>query len=426
MEKNMRVLLISANTEKINILPAPLGLNYVAAAAQESDHDVRLLDLMSHADILAPVRQAVESFRPEIIGISVRNIDDQVMQAARFLLDEVRGLVRECRNLSGAPIVLGGAGYSIFPQAVLDYLEADMGIQGEGEAAFPELLARLAKGEDPAGLPGLYLRGRGLQGERAFIRDLGCLPVSGVHHFLTAYDRNLWMPFQTRRGCPMNCSYCSTAVIEGRTLRKRPPEQVVRELKTLAQAGFRQFYFVDNTFNLPPSYAKEICRLIIREGLDIQWRCIFYPGTVDEELIRLMAEAGCCEVSLGFESGSARILKALNKRFSPEEVRRTSQMLARHGIRQMGFLLLGGPGETRESVMESLRFADSLSLESGKVSRGIRIYPGTALAKIAAGEGKIARDDALLRPAFYMVREIEEWLAGEVAAWIADRPHWMG
>jgi radical SAM superfamily enzyme YgiQ (UPF0313 family) len=224
----------------------------------------------------------------------------------------------------------------------------------------------------------------------------------------------------------MNCSYCSTAVIEGRTLRKRPPEQVVRELKTLAQAGFRQFYFVDNTFNLPPSYAKEICRLIIREGLDIQWRCIFYPGTVDEELIRLMAEAGCCEVSLGFESGSARILKALNKRFSPEEVRRTSQMLARHGIRQMGFLLLGGPGETRESVMESLRFADSLSLESGKVSRGIRIYPGTALAKIAAGEGKIARDDALLRPAFYMVREIEEWLAGEVAAWIADRPHWMG
>jgi len=188
----------------------------------------------------------------------------------------------------------------------------------------------------------------------------------------------------------MNCSYCSTAVIEGRTLRKRPPEQAVRELKTLAQAGFRQFYFVDNTFNLPPSYAKEICRLIIREGLDIQWRCIFYPGTVDEELIRLMAEAGCCEVSLGFESGSARILKALNKRFSPEEVRRTSQMLARHGIRQMGFLLLGGPGETRESVMESLRFADSLSLDSGKVSRGIRIYPGTALAKIAAGEGKIA------------------------------------
>jgi len=137
MEKNMRVLLISANTEKINILPAPLGLNYVAAAAQESDHDVRLLDLMSHADILAPVRQAVESFRPEIIGISVRNIDDQVMQAARFLLDDVRGIVRECRNLSGAPIVLGGAGYSIFPQAVLDYLEADMGIQGEGEAAFP-------------------------------------------------------------------------------------------------------------------------------------------------------------------------------------------------------------------------------------------------------------------------------------------------
>ncbi len=422
----MRVLLIAANTEKINIVPLPLGLHYVAAATQDSGHDVLMLDLMTHDDFRLTISETIKSFRPDVIGISIRNIDDQVMHGARFLLDDVKSVIQACRSESTAPIVLGGAGYSIFPQAVLAYLDADMGIQGEGEAVFPQLLERLERHADPAGLPGLYLKDRGLQGERSFIRGLGELPASGVHRFLSAYDRDLWMPFQTRRGCPMNCSYCSTAAIEGRTIRKRSPAAVVEELKNCVTAGFRQFYFVDNTFNLPQSYAKEICRLIIDEGIPIDWRCIFYPGHTDEDLIKLMAEAGCREVSLGFESGCERILANMNKRFTPEEVRKTSLMLARQGIRQMGFLMLGGPGETRESVCESLAFADSLPLDTMKVSQGIRIYPYTALAKIAVDEGRIRPDDQLLAPAFYMVREIEDWLAQTVKARMAERPNWMG
>ncbi|MGD0280550.1 MAG: radical SAM protein [Smithella sp.] len=420
----MRVLLISANTEKINILPMPLGLNYVAAAAQNKGHNVEVLDLMAHADSRLPIRETIEYFHPDIIGISVRNIDDQNMRGVRFLLDEVKGIVLYCRSLSAAKIVLGGAGYSIFPEAVLAYLDADMGIQGEGEQVFPELLDRLERHTGLAGLPGLYLKDLGLQGKRAFIHDLSDLPVYGVHRFLSAYDRNLWMPFQTRRGCPMNCSYCSTAAIEGRTIRKRSPEAAVEEMKTFVNAGFRRFYFVDNTFNLPQTYAKEICRMIINQGLNIAWRCILYPGRVDEDMIQLMADGGCSEVSLGFESGCGRILKNMNKRFNPEEVRKTSLMLAKHGIRQMGFLMLGGPGETRESVLESLAFADSIPLDNVKVSQGIRIYPYTTLAKIAVDEGRIMPDDNLLIPAFYRVREIEDWLNDTVKSWMAKRPHW--
>lgn len=420
----MRVLLISANTEKINILPIPLGLNYVAAAARNRGHEVRVLDLMAHADSRPPIGEAIQSFRPEVIGVSVRNIDDQKMNGPRFLLDEVKGMVLHCRTLSKAPIVLGGAGYSIFPAAVLAYLEADMGIQGEGEAAFPELLERLGKRAALAGVPGLYVKGRGLQGRRTFIRDLEELGVAGVQGFSSGYDRNLWLPVQTRRGCPLNCSYCSTATIEGRAIRKRPPHLWIEELKAFVGQGFRHFFFVDNTFNLPPSYAREICRLIIRAGLDITWRCIHYPGKVDEGLIGLMAEAGCKEVSLGFESGCERILRNMNKRFRPAEVRETSLMLAKHGIRQMGFLMLGGPGETRESAMESLSFADSLPVDAVKLSQGIRIYPYTALAKIAVDEGRITPKDDLLKPAFYMVRGIEDWLRETVAVWMAERPHW--
>ncbi|HUN56413.1 MAG TPA: radical SAM protein [Smithella sp.] len=422
---NMRVLLISANTEKISILPMPLGLNYVAAATRNKGHDVRVLDLMVHADFRLPVSDMIKSFAPDVIGISVRNIDDQNMSDPRFMLDEVREVVLHCRGLSDAAIVLGGAGYSIFPEAVLAYLEADMGIQGEGESVFPELLKRLEKRSGLAGLPGVYVKGGGLQGQRSFIRELNALDVSGVQSFSSIYDRDLWMPFQTRRGCPLNCSYCSTAAIEGRAIRKRSLPVSLEEMKAFVNQGFRRFFIVDNTFNLPPSYAEEFCRLIIHHDLNIVWRCILYPGYVNEDLIKLMAEAGCTEVSLGFESGCERILKNMNKKFRPDEIRNTSLMLAKYNIQQTGFLMLGGPGETRESALESLAFADSLPLNMLKISRGIRIYPYTTLAKIAAGEGKIASDDNLLKPAFYMVSGIEDWLRETVASWMAQRKHWM-
>jgi radical SAM superfamily enzyme YgiQ (UPF0313 family) len=420
----MKVLLISANTERINLTPLPLGLNCVAAATRHGGHDVRVLDLMAENDSGLPIREAILSFHPGVIGISVRNIDDQNRQG-RFLLDEVKHVVRSCRDLSDAPIVLGGAGYSIFPESVLNYLEADMGIQGEGEAAFPIRVDRIERRTDLFGIPGLYLRGRGLQGKRTFIKDLDSLPVSGTHKFLASQDRRLWLPFQTRRGCPLNCSYCSTSTIEGLAIRKRSPEAAVAELARCVEAGFRQIFFVDNTFNLPPGYAKEICRKSIDRNLDISWRCILYPGKVDEKLAALMAEAGCTEVTLGFDSGCERILLNMNKKFNLREVRQTAEMLARHGIRQQGFLMLGGPGETRESVLESLTFADSLPLDQLKITSGIRIYPQTALARAAIDEGMISPDDDLLLPKFYLVRELEEWLSETVKTWIADRPHWM-
>jgi radical SAM superfamily enzyme YgiQ (UPF0313 family) len=223
----------------------------------------------------------------------------------------------------------------------------------------------------------------------------------------------------------MNCSYCSTATIEGRLIRKRPLHIAIEELKAYVEQGFNKFFFVDNTFNLPPSYAKEVCRMIIHQRLAITWQAILYPGSVDEELVRLMAEAGCREVSLGFESGCERILKNMNKRFGQKEIRKTALMLKGHGIRQMGFLMLGGPGETRKSVLESLNFADSLPIDSLKITQGIRIYPYTTLAKIATAEGLVSPDDNLLRPTFYMVPEIADWLKETLRVWMAKRNHWI-
>jgi radical SAM superfamily enzyme YgiQ (UPF0313 family) len=405
----------------------PLGLNCVSAAIQKAGHEVKLVDLMTEKDGQSSIREAIASFDPEIIGISVRNVDDQNMENPRFLLDQVKKVVTDCRNLSGAPIVLGGAGYSIFPESALTYLEADMGIQGEGETSFPFLLDRLARGEDLSSAPGLYLRGLGQQGKRMFEKNLDLFPLPGANlSSLRATDKQeFWIPLQTRRGCPMDCSYCSTAIIEGRSIRKRRPDLIIEEIASHVGAGFQRFYFVDNIFNIPEEYAKEICQKIIESGLAISWRCIIYPIKLDEGLVHLMAKAGCMEVSLGFESGCERILCKMNKRYSLDEVRRTSGMLKDSGIRQMGFLLLGGPGETRESVQESLVFADSLNLDSLKITIGIRIYPHTALAKTATDEGLIQTGDNLLNPKFYAVSSLKDWLYDTVRIWMVDRHNWM-
>jgi len=223
----------------------------------------------------------------------------------------------------------------------------------------------------------------------------------------------------------LSCSYCSTGEIEGRTLRRRSPDIVVEWIAQWRKTGVHQFYFVDNTFNLPASYAKEICRKLIDRDLNIRWWSILYPKGVDKELVAYLARAGCEQVSIGFESGSEQILKSMNKKFTLEEVRQISEMLSEYGIRRMGFLLLGSPGETRESVERSLLFADSLKLDSMKLTAGVRIYPRTSLAKKAIEEGIIAPDDELLFPRFYLAKGLEDWLPKTLKGWAATRPHWM-
>ncbi len=421
----MHALLISANTEKINMPTLPMGLGCVAAALEAAGHGVRFLDLMARDDWQAPLAEALGE-SPGVIGVSIRNIDDQASAAPRFLLEKAREVVAFCRAGSRAPIVLGGAGYSIFPQSVLDYTGAPMGIQGEGEAAFVTLAERLAVTAPLTDVPGLYIRGRGLQAPRAYIRDLDRFPLPGPQLFdrRLADDPNFFLPIQTRRGCPLKCSYCSTAAIEGGLIRKRSPEAVIQALSRWRTEGFSQVYFVDNVFNLPEGYAVELCERMILARLRLRWRAILYPGKVSERLVGAMARAGCREVALGFESGVQPILDALHKRFSLEDIRRTSRLLADHGIGRMGFLLLGGPGETRDTVLQSLAFAQELKLNAVKLTLGLRIYPHTELARTAIREGVITAETDLLHPRFYIAPGLEAWLRATVENWTADRPNW--
>lgn len=423
----MHILLISANTEKISMPALPVGLGCVADALEESGYSVTFLDLMDVDDWRGLLHGVLSRTPPDLIGISIRNIDDQFSEAPRFLLEKAREVVSFCRVNPDVPVVLGGAGYSIFPESVLDYCGADMGIQGEGEKAFVMLLERMQTSRPLSDVPGLFIKGKGLQATRTYIGNLDRFPLPGpdLFGYRFAGDPNFFLPVQTRRGCPLNCSYCSTATIEGHTIRSRSPQAIVDTLALWREHGFSQVYFVDNVFNLPEEYAVALCERILKAGLNINWRAILYPGKVTEKLVRSMAQAGCKDVSLGFESGAQPILDALHKRFTPDDVKHTSRMLADHGISRTGFLLLGGPGETRDTVLKSLAFADELNLDAVKLSVGLRIYPYTELARIAVHEGVIEANNDLLKPCFYIAGGLEEWLRQTVRSWVAGRPNWI-
>ncbi len=401
----------------------PLGLACVAAATRNAGNEVALLNLMFEGDPKSGIGTSIEDYRPNLIGISVRNIDNQNLLQPRFMLAAVREVIASCHSLSDAPIILGGAGYSIFPQSALGYLGADMGIQGEGEVVFPLLVERIGEGGQVSDLPGIYLPSQAAQG-RIFENNLDALPLPEPSLWIPhgADPRNLWVPVQSRRGCSLDCTFCSTSMIEGKPLRTRSPARVVKWLAELRETGCRNVNFVDNTFNLPPNYAKDLCRQVIQAELDLNLWCIIYPKWIDAELVELMRRAGCSQVSFGFESGSDRMLRSLNKQFDKSEVSAVSKMFAEAGIKRMGFLLLGGPGETKDSVEESLSFADSLNLEALKITIGLRIYPQTPLARTALAEGVLSADDDLLLPHFYLTPELRDWLPERVADYKTSRP----
>ena len=423
----MRVLLISGNREDVDIRVPPLGLACIAASVEKSGHEVRLLDFLVEKDPRAAVAQAIQSFNPEAIGVSVRNIDDQRMRNTKFLLDQAREAVAWCKEESAAPIILGGAGFSILPRAVLNYVDAEMGIQGEGETIFPELLRRIHAGEKLDSLPGLFRKGDSAPVRRTFVKEMDALPLPDPALLARTLSGtgDAPVPVQSRRGCPMSCSYCSTPTIEGKSVRWRSPESVVSWITRWVEEGFRNFYFVDNTFNLPPFYATQLCSQIIAAGLNIRWRCILFPGGLTPNLIEMLAKAGCTEVSIGFESGAERMLQRMHKHFRSGDVRRASELLRQHHIRRMGFLLLGGPGETKDTAEASLDFAESLELDTLRISVGVRIYPHTDLSRTAMEEGLISSEEDLLFPRFYMAKGLEDRLDAEVNRRMASRPNWI-
>lgn len=430
----MRLLFISPNRLQLVAPPLPLGLAGVVADVSR-EHDVKVVDLMFASDPETEVRQAVADFSPDLICISLRNIDNQDSRHPETYFPEVKELIRFLRELTEAPVLVGGSGFSIMPRQFMEYLEADFGLVGEGEGQLRTFLRNWPRmrWEDCPGLvwghPGAWRCNPPL-----LVEQLETLPPPALEHFTPRLYHEAtgtaklpgMIPVQSRRGCPMKCIYCTTPLLEGRAVRSWPPETVASWLAAWHEKwGLTRFYFVDSIFNHPRDYACRLCRAIKALNLPLEWACIINPAFPDRELFHLIRQAGGTKVQVGNESGSELVLRRLGKGFGREQVEETLKLLAEAGLHFTCFLLLGGPGETPETVRESVALLEAYRPFLVNLTVGVRIYPGLPLHHIALAEGVVAPDDPLLWPKFYLAPAVRDWIWGYLAEVTARNPHWI-
>jgi radical SAM superfamily enzyme YgiQ (UPF0313 family) len=297
------------------------------------------------------------------------------------------------------------------------------------------LVDALSSGAPIENLPGLVRDRNGTvvftpPGEDA---DLDSLPSPSLHRWvdLARYQRHgATIPIQTKRGCVYKCIYCTYRNVEGWGYRTRAPELVANEIEELkVKAGVRHFDFVDSTFNSPPGHALQVCEAITRRNLGVQLDTTnFTPAAASSELLGAMKAAGFRSLGISAESASDPILAKLEKGFNAAKVREVAERVEKHGIKTLWIFLVGGPGETRLTMEETLSFAKWRLLRGDAVylTVGLRIYPGTTLHRIAIAEGVVPADSTLLDPAFYFSKELKfETAVTRLKRFAADHPRFM-
>ncbi|MCP4601843.1 MAG: radical SAM protein [Proteobacteria bacterium] len=411
----MRVLVMSGSTARLPDPVYPLGAAIVGTIARRSGHEVSWFDALSHEDPQKTLAEKIESIDPDMLCLSIRNIDSCAFPSNEVYFEDHLSLVDICRRNSSAPIVLGGSGFSIMPEAFLNELKADCGVVGGGESTVRSVFDLLANGRE---CPRIVSAD---SGETAFIapdRDL----FDADWYYLHGGMANI----QTKRGCPFDCVYCTYPLLEGRDIRTAEPGAVVDEMESISRLGICHFFFVDAVFNRPESHAAAICEEIIRRKLDISFTGYFVPKGDLKELPTLLKRAGCTAVEFGTDALSDPVLAALGKGFTVDEAIAYSLRIAEVGIPQCHNLILGSPGETEKTIEESLARLDEIDPRAVIVSIGLRVYPGTRLATMGRNkdDGQLL-DSRNLEPVFFIEEHMANIIIENAAAWINARRGWI-
>jgi radical SAM superfamily enzyme YgiQ (UPF0313 family) len=426
----MRILLISPNREMLPDPVFPLGLAYLSAALSDSTHEHQVLDLCFLDDFEVAIGQYVSEFRPEAIGLSLRNVDNVAYPNVCSYLPFYQKVISHLRKITEAPIILGGSGFSLMPGAILSYLEADYGVWGEGEVTLIRLLDRLESGSPIANLPGVFsiyrLQDHKLPLSPQYV-SMQDLPVPRREGF--ANDKYLRFGgmgnIQTKRGCPFSCVYCTYPLIEGHDVRLRPPTEVAVEMEHMCQNGIDTLFIVDSVFNFPPHHAKSVCQEIIKLGIKVRWSCYLNPSMVTESLLQIMKEAGCTSVEFGTDSGSNAILKQLGKLFTITDVQHSSELCHKVGVPFCHSLIFGAPGEDQQTMQETFDLMTRVNPTAVIAMTGIRVFPGTKLAEFASPEDLIQTGKTMLEPSFYLAKSSRHFLLDTLYAHAERNRNWI-
>lgn len=366
----------ASNFTRSGSIYPPLGLCQLAAMFPREQ--VMVMDAEAEAldDQVAQAR--IESISPKIA----------MMTASSFTLDIVEQWASwfKYRDI---PVIVGGPHPTLLPEDFFRRCPSvDLAVRGEAELVLPSLVGSIFDSRPPESddcclrLPSGELH----ISKTHRVRDFSSLPFPSFSELdMTKY----WCPdarlkplatMMTARGCNQHCTFCSTPAIAGRKPRGWSPEQVVEELWHLCQSGIREVSFLDDGFTSDRQRAISICHGILKAGIGLSWFCNARADCLDDELVRTLADAGCHQIYLGLESGSEEILRKIQKRLTVDQMKRGTALLRRYGIGVSAGFVIGFPGETRETVDQTISLAWNLKPDRIQFSRFLPL-PGSTLCK---------------------------------------------
>lgn len=409
----MKILMINANRFKHPWPVIPFGLCCVAATLAEKGYDIQVLDLCFSANCSKDFESKFASFKPDIIGVSIRNIDNSAGYNTLFLLEETKiKIIDPLKNIFTGPIVIGGPSVGINGAEMLDYLDLEYAIRGDGEHAMLEFVNRLKNNSPLEGCEGLVIRKSGdiIQDNPPLkVPDLNTLPYvnPGEYIDLTQYRKyDSPLQIQTKRGCALECSYCTYNRIEGLKYRLREPKLIADQIEQLVKdTGINHIEFTDSTFNIPLSHCKQVLKHLKDKKLKLKLRTMgLNPGSVDEELAGLMQENGFRDVDLGAEAGCDEMLKSLGKNYSKKDVIRAGQLLQEKKIPVTWYLLVGAPGETETTLNETFETINEAASKWDLINIGIglRVYNGSPIGSEMLADKPGCTADNFLKPVAFI------------------------
>lgn len=420
----MKILLIQtlsvegATSERVY----PLGIVILAGALSSFGCDTAILDMNLEADPYGAVKDKLRSFQPDVVGLSLRNVDPLANKTSSLIppfLTTVR-LIAALRPQ--ARLIAGGTGFSLFPERLmLEAPELHYGIVGEGEQALPQLLASL---DNPPAIGGLcrrtggkvtiYPSAEGLEMTHYAPPDRSRLdpaPYGLINSYVPA------MGVETKRGCPFHCSYCVYPSLQGRRLRCRSPREVVDELELLhKEHGIDRFHFTDAIVNFPVGHLEDICHELLRRKLSVKWDGFLREEYFNATNAALFEKAGCECFSFSPDGLCQQSLDVLDKRLTEADILKAAALAAATEVTTVYHFMVNVPGETAATCDRGLRLLEKLYDQHScrknlgtVILNNIRILPGTPIEARARAEGVIGPETDLLYPTYYNPHPFESF-----------------
>ena len=400
----MKVLLISSNIANTPYTIYPLGMSMVASALKNSGVDVEQRDYLKSEKSLDVLNEELKKIKPDIVGISIRNIDNVNLMNEQRYIGAVIDIVKMIKENSKAIVILGGSAFSIMPDIILNKSGADYGIVGEGE----ELMVEFTK-----------------NAEKSIFPNEKCLysktPINGLKIPSALYDSELMKFYlqsgnvaavQTKRGCPFKCVYCSYPMLEGLNIRARDPKAVVDDIQILNEHyGAKLIFFTDSVFNDSQGEYLKVLQEMKTRNISVPWTAFFTPKGLTDEVVELMKDTGLRAAELGSDAPTDTTLKKIGKSFLFKDIIESNDIFVKHEVAVAHYYMFGCPGETKETVLEGIENIKRLKNSVSFVFMGIRILPNTPLLKIAENDGVIEKNTDLLEAVYYIDPLVDkEWM----------------